>query len=317
MTSCSINFATKKIYYQAAVSCLALWCAEDSFWTLRRVVAIWHKSMQTATHVLPSVSRENHGTEHVTTCSVWVMLSPSSLSLCGHRTKVWAFRHSVGSRLCCSMFSARPGCHACAAPVPGHGHCWAWQPSRELSAHAGEHCWGTASLEPCQGLAAILAHPGGSSQPQAPHLHACPTSDLVPWAAPPHYAQGSFPCSSLAPGLTPLSLPCPWNPASCLLTTPGSNHPPSPSALPHHNNSASKRARGHSSSVLPCLSYHLSQPKALCCTHTCTTPPTGSPICLSTNCELSPTVLFHYCFVAHKKLNTGTVQTSLICGLFS
>lgn len=90
MTSCSINFATKKIYYQAAVSCLALWCAEDSFWTLRRVVAVWHKSMQTATHVLPSVSRENHGIEHVTTCSVWVLAFSFLLII------VWAPNQGLG-----------------------------------------------------------------------------------------------------------------------------------------------------------------------------------------------------------------------------
>lgn len=75
------------------------------------------------------------------------LLSPPSLSLHGHRTKVWAFRHSVASRLCCCVFSPRPRRHACACPVPGHHHCRAWQPSlgtrSSASARAAEALLGS------------------------------------------------------------------------------------------------------------------------------------------------------------------------------
>lgn len=74
----------------------------------------------------------------------------------------------------------------------------------------------------------------------------------------------------------------------------------------------------------PCLSYHLSQPGAPKLFAAPPLAPHHSQYCRfcvcclpSTNCELSPTVLCHDCLVAHIKLNTDTVQTPLICGLFS
>lgn len=102
------------------------------------------------------------------------LLSPSSLSLCGHRTKVWAFRHPVASRLCCSVFSPHPG-HTCACSVPGHQHC----PQSPASTHAAGALLGSGFSAALPGTCCNSGPSGGSPQPQAPHLHACPTSEVV------------------------------------------------------------------------------------------------------------------------------------------
>lgn len=160
------------------------------------------------------------------------------------------------------------------------------------------------------------------SSAQSPTPPCLPPSEEVSWAAPPHYAQGSFSCSSLAPGLlrpcfVPGTLPCHLPSYHTWFKSP--SQPQSftpPNSLCFQNNTRSQLP----SAALPVLPP-LSAPKALCCPHTSTTPPTSSvdsmsPVCLSTNWAQSH-VLYHDCLVAHKKLNTDTGQTSVICGLFS
>lgn len=145
------------------------------------------------------------------------LLSPSSLSLCGHRTKVWAFRHPVASRLCCSVFSPRPG-HACACPVPGHQHRCAWQPPLEPQGQPApvlqQRCWGVASLQPCQGLTVILAQlvallsPKPHTSMPALHLKWCRELHLLIMLEVHSHVPPLPQVSLLRPCLAPGTLPC-------------------------------------------------------------------------------------------------------------
>lgn len=251
-----------------------------------------------------------------------LLLSPSSLSWCGHRPKVWAFRHSAASRLCSSCSHHAPA----AMPVP--------VPVLPLaSSPAGLEL----SLEPQSSASTRAAGEWLLCSPARDSLSFWPI--LVALLSPkPHISMpapiwsGVMSCtSSLCSRFIFMFLPCPRSPSSLLCSW----NPALPSAfLPHlvqialpvpklyptklyfQNNTRSQLP----SAALP-VPPPLSAPKALCCPHTCTTPPTSSldsmsPVHLSTNWAQSH-VLYHDCLVAHKKLNTDTSQTSVICGLFS
>lgn len=142
----------------------------------------------------------------------------------------------------------------------------AWQPSAETRASAFAH-----TLDTLPGAVFSVAVPRTCCTPGpfwwissalSPHLCASPTSEVVPWAAPLHYALGSFSWSSLAPGLPPSCLPYPWNPA--LISTFSPHLVPIILPAPKLYSSVSaqtpKQHCSNSSSLLPCLSYHLSQP---------------------------------------------------------
>lgn len=73
------------------------------------------------------------------------LLSPSSLSSCGHRTKVWAFRHCSASRLLCVVTApwpepvvSRPSALLGLAGIP--------QPWSSASPVLHKRCWALASL---------------------------------------------------------------------------------------------------------------------------------------------------------------------------
>lgn len=99
MTSCSINFATKKNISGCSLLACSIVCRRQC---LASQTCRWHLT-QITVDSSPCFAQCFQGGSWDRACyhSLCVfLLSPSSLSLCGHRTKVWAFRHSVASRLC-------------------------------------------------------------------------------------------------------------------------------------------------------------------------------------------------------------------------
>lgn len=183
--------------------------------------------------------------------------------------------------------------HTLATPVPVLSPAISTVPRAQPAPMLQEHCWGVASLQPCQGLAVILAHlvallnPKPHTSMPAPHLKWCCELHLLVMLKVRSRVPPLPQVSLLHPCLAPATLPC--HLPSYHTCFKSSSQPLS--FTPTRSLCFQNSTRSELLSV-PCLSYHLSQPGALCCTHTCSTPPAStadsmSPVCLFTNCPIS------------------------------
>lgn len=184
---------------------------------------------------MPSVSSKDQGAEHVVTCSVISsFLPPLYYFIRAHSQGLgnWMFHNLSAVLLLFSHHTQVPS-----VPVPAqlisihwarHGR-YPLRPWASAFAHTLDMLPGSAFSVAMPGTCCTLGPFWWISSARSPHLCSCCTSEVVPWAAPLHYALGSFSWSSLAPGLPPSCLPYPWNPAliSAFLLTwfPSSSQP--------------------------------------------------------------------------------------------
>lgn len=252
-------------------------------------------------------------------------LSPPSLSLPGHRPKVWAFQRLSlvllltltapwCPQLCLSwpsllasakLFPETPSLSMCPCFRSGAGDSLLWGCAKDLLYFwpvllpllSLKHISVPAPhLKWCNELhilimLKVLSH--GPPSPQVSLLHACLASGTLPCYLPSHHTwfpSSSQPLSFLPPSLLSLQI------------SGGAAAPPQ---------------------CCPACPTTPSAQEALCCPPTGTTLHPSTPdsvsllFSLCTNFELSLTVLCHDSLVAYIKLNPDAARTSLICGLFS
>lgn len=181
---------------------------------------------------------------------------------------------SLGVSTLCSLstvlflISPHPCPHTCASPSPAYLLGWAALPGDPSLRRCP--CFRSAARDPLLGgpardslhfwpmLVALLS-PTPHTPGPAPQLKRCHQLHLL------HYSQGLFSWSSLASGLAPSCLPCPWNPALLSVFSPHLVPVilPAPKLYSTMSAMPPNQRWGRSSSVLPCLSYRLSQPRAL------------------------------------------------------